>query len=150
MKTFYFISDIRGISFHTYPFEDLAMILSHNYLFSTYTKVASPYNEVWLKPLHTHIDSSTFLSPSLSLPWSDSYAGRVLSGFALTSYVCSSAQVARVVAKVRAEVKSNSDCWLLILIFYHINVNNKIINIFFNYQNVSLLLYLVILLRGIV
>ena len=54
------------------------------------------------------------------LPWSDSYARRVLSGLALAIYFCSSMQVAQVFAE------EQFDYWLLALDFYHNNLHGKV------------------------
>ena len=42
MVTSYFISDIFGISFHIYLYEDLAVIYSHGSSFFNYIKAALP------------------------------------------------------------------------------------------------------------
>ena len=50
-----------------------------------------------------HLDSFSSSLLSLFSPCPDSHAGRVLSNLALTGHVCSSAQVAQVIADVREQ-----------------------------------------------
>ncbi|GFY94070.1 hypothetical protein Acr_09g0005160 [Actinidia rufa] len=89
------ISSPLMISFHTYLSEDLAVISSHDTLFSIYKKAAPPS----LKSLYSS--------------WSDFYAGEVLSGLAPAGYDCSLVQLGAICGNDSSQLSMHLHSYLL-------------------------------------
>ena len=118
MVSFYFSSDIHGISFHTYLFVNLAVTFSHNSPFSNYKKAAPLTKKVREKIL-------TFASSDILFCLDYTRLGLICTPkefWAASPRSITFVHLYRspeLLPRSSDEVKSNSDCWLLAPFFYH-------------------------------